>query len=228
MFYFQSLTKHAYLTILPWAGIGYNHLISNKREWNSCFIKYHQQILLDFADFAWLEQPECNLMDAISRVWYNGSYTIVVKPIKMLELHYTMIQLLIIPFILNPLDVLRSYEARVRILEEEVKSMEEDKLKSDMERNTAYKEVSKLLWTERGLMYSIFLQWFAVESTVQLILIQLGCCNWFISWNKQLKLMKETLVGITCWSSRQGQIVENSSQGKLVDHVYLALDLANL
>ena len=84
-------------------------------------------------------------MDAISRVWYNGSYTIAVKPIKMLESHYTVIQLLIIPFILNPLDVLRSYEARVRILEEEVKSMEEDKLKSDMERNTAYKEVSKLL-----------------------------------------------------------------------------------
>ena len=60
------------------------------------------------------------------------------------------------PFTLNPLDVLRSYEARVRILEEEVKSMEAEKLKSDMERNTAYKEVSKLLWTERGLMYSIF------------------------------------------------------------------------
>lgn len=49
------------------------------------------------------------------------------------------------PFTLNPLDVLRSYEARVRILEEEVKSMEAEKLKSDMERNTAYKEVSKLL-----------------------------------------------------------------------------------
>ena len=44
---------------------GYNHLISNKREWN-CFIKNHQQILLYFADFAWLEQPEGNLMDAIS------------------------------------------------------------------------------------------------------------------------------------------------------------------
>lgn len=49
------------------------------------------------------------------------------------------------PFILNPSDVLRSYEARARILEEEVKSMEADKLKADMERNTAYKEVFKLL-----------------------------------------------------------------------------------
>ena len=56
----------------------------------------------------------------------------------------------IFPFILMPSDVLRSYEARVRILEEEVKSMEGDKLKSDIEINTVYKEVSKLLWMEHG------------------------------------------------------------------------------
>ena len=76
--------------------VGYNHLIYNKREWNNCFIKNHQQILLDFADFAWLEQPEGNFMNAISRVRYNGSYTIAAKPIKTLELHYLMIQFLII------------------------------------------------------------------------------------------------------------------------------------
>jgi len=52
--------------------------------------------LLDFVDFAWLEQPAGNLMDAISRVWYTGSYTIAAKAIKTLELHYTMIQFLII------------------------------------------------------------------------------------------------------------------------------------
>ena len=69
---------------------GYNHLISN----NNSFIKNHQQILLDFADFAWLEELEGNLVDAISRVWY-GSYTIAAKPIKTLELQYTMIQLLL-------------------------------------------------------------------------------------------------------------------------------------
>ena len=51
--------------------------------------------MLHFADFAWLEQREGNLMDAISRVWYNGSYTIAAKPIKTPELHYTMIQFLI-------------------------------------------------------------------------------------------------------------------------------------
>ena len=57
----------------------------------------YQQILLDFADFAWLEQPEGNSMNAVSRVWYNGSYTIAAKPIKTLELHYSMIQFLINP-----------------------------------------------------------------------------------------------------------------------------------
>ena len=30
-------------------------------------------------------------MVAISRAWYNGSYTMTAKPIKCLELHYTMI-----------------------------------------------------------------------------------------------------------------------------------------
>ena len=30
-------------------------------------------------------------MVAISRAWYNGSYTVAAKPIKSLELHYTMI-----------------------------------------------------------------------------------------------------------------------------------------
>ena len=42
-------------------------------------------MLLDHADFTLQEQA-----------WYNGSYTIAAKPIKSLELHYTMIQFLII------------------------------------------------------------------------------------------------------------------------------------
>ena len=53
-------------------------------------------MLLDHANFALQEQPEDNLMVANSRAWYNGSYTIAAKPIKSLELHYTMIQFLII------------------------------------------------------------------------------------------------------------------------------------
>ena len=35
-------------------------------------------------------------MAAIFRAWYNGSYTIAAKPIKSLELRYTMIQFLAI------------------------------------------------------------------------------------------------------------------------------------
>ena len=39
-------------------------------------------------------------MATISRPWYNGSYTMAAKPIKSLELHYTMIQFLIIHVII--------------------------------------------------------------------------------------------------------------------------------
>ena len=52
-------------------------------------------MLLYLADFALQEQPEDDLMVAFSRAWYNGSYTMAAKPIKSLELHYTMIQFLI-------------------------------------------------------------------------------------------------------------------------------------
>ena len=76
-------------------GAGYNFLMSNKREWNNCSIKNNQEILLDLADFTLQKSPEDNLMVAIPRAWYNGSYTMAAKPIKFLELHYTMIQFLI-------------------------------------------------------------------------------------------------------------------------------------
>ena len=75
--------------------VGYNHPIYNGREWNNRFIKTNEERLLDLADFALQEQPEDNLMVAISRAWYNGSYTMAAKPIKSLEIHYTMIQFLI-------------------------------------------------------------------------------------------------------------------------------------
>ena len=53
-------------------------------------------MLLYLTDFALQEQPEDNLMVAISWAGYNGSYTIMAaKPINSLELHYTMIQFLI-------------------------------------------------------------------------------------------------------------------------------------
>ena len=46
--------------------VGFNHLISNKREWNNCFIKNNQEMLLDHVDFALQEQAEDNLMVALS------------------------------------------------------------------------------------------------------------------------------------------------------------------
>ena len=49
------------------ASLAIYHLISNKREWNNCFIKNNQEILLDFADFALEEQLEDNLMVSVSR-----------------------------------------------------------------------------------------------------------------------------------------------------------------
>ena len=39
---------------------------ANKREWNNCFIKNNQEMLLDHADFALQEQAEDNLMVAFS------------------------------------------------------------------------------------------------------------------------------------------------------------------
>ena len=45
----------------------YNHLISNKREWNNFFIENNQEILLDLADFALQEHQEDNLM-----VYFSG------------------------------------------------------------------------------------------------------------------------------------------------------------
>ena len=47
-------------------------------------------------------------MVAFSQPWYNGLYTMAAKPIKSLELHYTVIQLLIVNNIVQITLVLRS------------------------------------------------------------------------------------------------------------------------
>ena len=78
--------------------VGYNNRISNKRKCINCFVfclRNNLEILLDLTDFALQEQPEDNIMIAISRAWYNGSYTVAVKPIKSLGLLYTRIRFLI-------------------------------------------------------------------------------------------------------------------------------------
>ena len=55
--------------------------------------KKNEERFLYLADFALQEQPEDNSMVAISRAWYNGSYTMAAKTIEALELRYTVIQL---------------------------------------------------------------------------------------------------------------------------------------
>ena len=53
--------------------LGHNHLISNKREWNNCFMKKEpkEKKKVGLADLILQERPEDNLMAA--------------KPIKTLE-----------------------------------------------------------------------------------------------------------------------------------------------
>ena len=83
--------------------VGYYHTIP-KSEWNNCFIKNKQEILLDLADFALQEQPEDNSVVVISWAWFNGRYAMAAKPIKTLELHYPMVTLLVmadIPWLLS-------------------------------------------------------------------------------------------------------------------------------
>ena len=91
------------LTMIPlFRGIwvGYNHLISNKPEWNNCFIKNahkKSKILPEFM-FKNSRFSACYffvLADTyiyqIWRAWYNGSCTLMAKPMRALELHYSMI-----------------------------------------------------------------------------------------------------------------------------------------
>ena len=108
--------------------VGYNHLISNKPEWNNCFIKNNHQISLKSCHvlfrkiLSWTAKRFSSAAivslcgkkfqnfsccaDAytyhICRAWYNDSYTMATKPIKFLELHYTMTQFLIMKDIVVP------------------------------------------------------------------------------------------------------------------------------
>ena len=90
-----------------WIWVGFHHLISNKHKWDNCFIKNAHKIW-SLPHFIWKKQPIFSLFlmlsrrDAysypISRTWY-GSHTMMAKPIRALELHYPMIQFLIIALI---------------------------------------------------------------------------------------------------------------------------------
>ena len=43
--------------------VGYNHLISNKREWNNCFTKNAHKISLNLPDLILLEQTGLDWMN---------------------------------------------------------------------------------------------------------------------------------------------------------------------
>ena len=47
-------------------------IISKDCEWNNCFIKNHQEMWLDLADFVLQERPEGDLMADMSWACYNG------------------------------------------------------------------------------------------------------------------------------------------------------------
>ena len=82
-----------------------NHLIFNKCEWNNCFVKNTHKISRILPGFICKNNnPIFSLFLILSRrvqyhiwrAWCNGSYTMMAKPIRALELHYPMIQFLII------------------------------------------------------------------------------------------------------------------------------------
>ena len=47
----EQSTTRSYLTIIPRVRVVYNHLISNKREWNNCVIKNAHKIWRILHDF---------------------------------------------------------------------------------------------------------------------------------------------------------------------------------
>ena len=88
-----------YSTSACWIWVGFNHLISNKRY---CFIKNAHKnwefFLTPFVrttDFQLSADAYSYHMFIIWRAWYSGSYTMMAKPIRALELHYPLIQFLI-------------------------------------------------------------------------------------------------------------------------------------
>ena len=93
-----------YCTSAGWIWVGYNLLISNKREWNNWFIKNDHNISRILPDFIsknnrfsagfefWADEYSYHIWTAC----YDGSYTMMAEPVRALELHYATIQFLII------------------------------------------------------------------------------------------------------------------------------------
>ena len=93
-----------YCTSAGWIWVGYNLLISNKREWNNWFIKNAHNISRILPNFIsknnrfsagfefWADEYSYHIWTAC----YDGWYTMMAEPIRALELHYATIQFLII------------------------------------------------------------------------------------------------------------------------------------
>ena len=62
-------------------------------------MKNNQEILLDPANFPFQEQSEDNLLSPFVEHGIMAKYTMTAKPIKFLELHYKMIQFLVMKYI---------------------------------------------------------------------------------------------------------------------------------
>jgi len=92
-----------YSTSAHWIWVGYNHLISNKHKWNNCFIKdtakYREFFLTLFVKTTNF-QLVFNFEQTCTFTIFGERgiiclYTMMAKPIRALELHYSMIQFLI-------------------------------------------------------------------------------------------------------------------------------------
>jgi hypothetical protein len=73
--------------------VGYKIILSNKRKWNNCFIKNTTKTEKTKIKIKTPEKITRTL--AILEEHGNCSFTMMVKPMKTLELHYPMIQFLI-------------------------------------------------------------------------------------------------------------------------------------
>ena len=101
-FLYTIFTFDNYSTTARWIWVGYNHHISNKRERNNCCIKNAHKTSRILPDHICKNNRFSAYFlfwaDAYSyhnwRAWYNGSHTMMAKPIRALELYYPMIQLL--------------------------------------------------------------------------------------------------------------------------------------
>ena len=82
----------------------YNHLISNKREWNNCFIKNAHKVLQKFfptifvktTDFQLvLDFEQTRIVTIFGVHGIKGPYNMMAKRIRALELLYPLIQFFI-------------------------------------------------------------------------------------------------------------------------------------